>query len=58
MMKKTTHGINPHVVDKGLIISQYKGVHQAKRIMMKAGLPVDVINKVLLQDKTSTTLGK
>lgn len=54
MTKKTAHGINPHVVDKGLIISQYKGVYQAKRMMMKAGLPVDVINKLLLQDKTTT----
>ena len=43
--------VNSHVVDKGLIISEYKGVHQAKRIMMKAGLPMEVINNVLMQDK-------
>jgi hypothetical protein len=51
MNKKTANGLYPHVVDKGLVISKYKGEYQAKRIMMRAGLPIDVINTVLSEDK-------
>lgn len=50
-MHKSNKSYHPQVIDKGLILSQYKGVYQAKRIMMRAGLPVDVISKILSQDK-------
>ncbi|HQS44747.1 MAG: hypothetical protein B7X97_02620 [Methylotenera sp. 17-45-7] len=50
-MDKPNKSLDPHVIDKGLTISKYKGVYQAKRIMMKAGLDVEVINQVLSQDK-------
>lgn len=53
-MHKSNKSLHPHVIDKGLTISKYKGVYQAQRIMMKAGLTVDVINKVLSQDKNLT----
>ncbi|MES2501637.1 MAG: phage tail protein [Pseudomonadota bacterium] len=51
MMHKTNNGLYAQVVNKGLTMSKYKGVHEAKRIMMRAGLPIDLVNKVLLQDK-------
>lgn len=50
-MKKTTNDLTSHVMDKGLVINKYKGEYQAKRVMMRAGLPVDVIESVLFQDK-------
>ena len=50
-MHKSNKSLHPHIIDKSLTISKYKGVYQAKRIMMKAGLDVEVINQVLSQDK-------
>ena len=39
------------VVKKGLIMSDRKGVEAAKCMLMRAGLPVHVIDRVLLQDR-------
>jgi D-tyrosyl-tRNA(Tyr) deacylase len=50
-MDKTTNSLYANVLNRGLILSKYKGDYDAKRIMMRAGLPVDVVNKVLLQDR-------
>lgn len=36
---------------KGLIMSDRKGVEAAKCMLMRAGLPVQVIDRVLLQDR-------
>ena len=51
-MQKTTTGLYAQVINKGVIMSKHKGVHEAKRIMMRAGLPVDAINNALLPDRT------
>jgi hypothetical protein len=53
-MHKLNKNLHPYVIDKGLIVGKYKGDDQAKRIMMKAGLPIDVISKVLSEDKNLT----
>ena len=45
-----------NVVKKGLIISERKGVESAKCMMMRAGLPVHVIDRVLLQDRSINKL--
>ena len=52
MMQKTANGLYAQVVNKGLIMSKHKGMLEAKRMMMRAGLPVDAINNVLLPDRT------
>ena len=39
------------VVKKGLIMSDRKGVEAAKCMLMRAGLPVHVIDRILLQDR-------
>lgn len=41
-----------NVVKKGLIMSERKGNESAKCMMMRAGLPVHVIDRVLLQDRS------
>lgn len=45
-----------NVVKKGLIMSERKGVESAKCMMMRAGLPVHVIDRVLLQDRSINKL--
>ena len=52
-MQKTTTGLYAQVINKGVMMSKHKGVHEAKRMMMRAGLPVDAINNALLPDKTA-----
>jgi hypothetical protein len=47
-MHKTPKDTYVDVVIKGLTVSKYKGEHHAKRIMMRAGLPVEFVNQVLL----------
>ena len=51
MMKKPTTGLYAQVINKGLMMSKHKGVLEAKRMMMRAGLPVDAINNVFLPDR-------
>ena len=41
-----------NVVKKGLIMNERKGNESAKCMMMRAGLPVHVIDRVLLQDRS------
>ena len=41
-----------NVVKKGLIMSERKGVESAKCMMMRAGLPVHVIDRVLFQHRS------
>ena len=53
MMQKTKTGLYAQVISKGLNISKHKGVLEAKRMMMRAGLPVDAINSALLPDRTA-----
>ncbi|MES2546907.1 MAG: phage tail protein [Pseudomonadota bacterium] len=50
-MKKRTNVLFAHVVNKGLIMSRFRGQDEAKRMMTKAGLPANVISRVLLQEK-------
>ena len=52
-MKTPKQRLNQHVLDKGLTINQYKGAYQAKRVMMRAGLPADVIETALSQHSHS-----
>lgn len=52
MMQKTKTGLYAQVISKGLIMSKHKGVLEAKRMMMRAGLPVDAINNALLPDRS------
>lgn len=51
-MQDRTNVLLENVVKKGLIMNERKGVEDAKCMMMRAGLPVDVINRVLLQDRS------
>lgn len=58
-MQKITNVLHAQVINKALTMSKHKGVYEAKRMMMRAGLPVDTINNVLLpvatiEKKTST----
>ena len=40
-----------NIVNKGLIMSKLKGVEAAKCLMMRAGLPVEIIDTVLSKDE-------
>lgn len=52
-MEKLSKKLQANIVEKGLTVGTYKGVHHAKRIMMKAGLPVDEVTKVLSQEQNN-----
>lgn len=39
------------MVSKGLIMSKFKGPLQAKRMMMTAGLFIEVINTVIVKNE-------
>ncbi len=54
-MQKSSQNFQSHVLEKGLIVGKYKGLHQAKRIMMKAGLPVEIVNKAISQERNKIT---
>jgi hypothetical protein len=47
IMQKRINNIFDHVVNKGLIMNKYRGSLQAKQMMENAGLPSDVILRVL-----------
>ena len=49
-MKKRTNALFAHVVNKGLIMSRFRGQDEAKRMMVRAGLPSSVIARVLMQE--------
>lgn len=51
-MQERTNLLFANVVRKGLSMSNRKSAEDAKCMMMRAGLPVDVIDRVLLQDRT------
>lgn len=51
-MQERSNVLFASVVRKGLIMSERKGVEDAKCMMMRAGLPTDVIDRVLLQDRS------
>ena len=39
-----------NIVDKGLIMNKLKGVEAAKCLMMRAGLPIEIIDIELTKD--------
>ena len=43
-----------NIVNKGLIMSKIKGVEAAKCLMMRAGLPVEIIDTVLTKDENNS----
>ncbi len=47
MMKARTNELYSHVVNKSLIMIKFRGPEQAMHMMVKAGLPRNVINRVL-----------
>lgn len=51
VMKTRTNELYSHVVNKSLIMVKFRGPEQAMHMMVKAGLPRNVINRVL--DKTA-----
>ncbi len=51
-MQDRTNLLFANVVRKGLILSKRKSVEDAQCMMMRAGLPLEVITRVLLQDRT------
>lgn len=50
-MHRSSKVLQTHIVEKGLTVGMYKGVHHAKRNMMKGGLPVDLVNTVLSEER-------
>ena len=40
-----------NIVDKGLIMNKLKGVEAAKCLMMRAGLPLEIIDIALTKDE-------
>lgn len=46
-MQKRVNDIFNQIVNKGLIISKFRGSNQAMRMMVQAGLPRTVVNRVL-----------
>ena len=50
-MQERSNVLFASVVKKGLIMSDRKGVEAVKCMLMRAGLPVHVIDRVLLQDR-------
>ena len=40
-----------NIVNKGLIMNKLKGVKAAKRLMMRAGLPLEIIDLELTKDE-------
>jgi len=48
-MKKRENQLFDQVVNQGLVISKLNGRDQAMHMMIKAGLPRNVINRVLLE---------
>ena len=43
-----------NIVNKGLIMSKIKGVEAAKCLMMRAGLPVEIIDTVLTKNENNS----
>lgn len=48
-MKKRENELFDQVVNQGLVMSKLSGRDQAMHMMIKAGLPRNVINRVLLE---------
>ena len=51
-MQQRNNVLFANVVKKSLIMSERKGVEAAKCMLMRAGLPVHVIDRVLLQERS------
>ena len=51
-MQMRVNDIFNHIVNKGLIVSKFRGSDQAMHMMIKAGLPRSVINRVLSPSQT------
>ena len=51
-MQQRNNVLFASVVKKSLIMSERKGVEAAKCMLMRAGLPVHVIDRVLLQKRS------
>ena len=43
-----------NIVNKGLIMSKIRGVEAAKCLMMRAGLPVEIIDTVLTKNENNS----
>ena len=48
-MQHRNNHLHAEIVNKGLIMVYIRGVDEAKCMMMRAGLPPNVINRVLIQ---------
>ncbi len=48
-MKKRENQVFDQVVNQGLVMSKFKSRDEAMHMMIKAGLPRNVINRVLLE---------
>ena len=46
-MKARTNDLYSHVVNKSLIMVKFRGPEHAMHMMVKAGLPRNVINRIL-----------
>lgn len=51
-MQPRVNDIFNHIVNKGLIVSKFRGTTQAMHMMIQAGLPRSVINRVLSSSQT------
>ena len=49
-MQERTNVLFANIVHKGLIMSKRRSVEEAKCMMMRAGLPSEIISRVLAQD--------
>ncbi len=50
-MQKRDNVLFDHIVNKALIMRKFRGDEQAKHMMIKAGLPRSVINRILLENQ-------
>ena len=48
-MQNRSNSIFDHIVNKGIIISKFKGVVQASKMMKTAGVPDYIIERVLFE---------
>lgn len=46
-MQERVNTVFDHAVNKGLIVNKFRGNQQATQIMVRAGLPIPVILRVL-----------
>lgn len=57
-MLKRTNMLFAHIVNKGLIMVKFRGPDEAKSMMVRAGLPMNIIKRVLLQKNIKHNIRK